>query len=130
MLTQAVSTTNFILHNLDESLAAQLRKAASDPGLAFYPTASTAECLAVAEQLHADAVFCSSEPRGYRTLLDAIRRRGLSVPVVVVSRIPEVSEWLNAIEAGATDYCAAPFEHRDMSWLIQSALLASQHVHV
>ena len=34
------------------------------------------------------------------------------------------------IEAGAIDYCAALFEHRDISWLIQSVLLASQHAHV
>ena len=129
MLGPTAAKTSFILHNLDESLALQLRKAASDSGLVFYASASTAECLALTQRLHVDAVFCGSEPQAYREILEAMRRRGLSVPVVVVSRIPEVSEWLNAIEAGATDYCAAPFEQRDMSWLIQSALLAPLRVH-
>jgi chemotaxis response regulator CheB len=36
------------------------------------------------------------------------------VPVVVVSRLPEASLWLNVLELGAADYCAAPFEiHSD-----------------
>ena len=55
-------------------------------------------------------------------------RGSLQVPVVVVSRIPETSEWLDAIDAGATDYCAAPFEPQHISWLVQSALLAGQRM--
>ena len=129
MFKQSIPTTNFILYELEGSLAAQLRKAASEPGHAFHSAESTAECLALAERFNADVVFCNSEPREYRTLLDQVKRRGLRLPVVVVSRIPEVSEWLDALDAGAMDYCAAPFEHQHMSWLIQSALLASQHAH-
>jgi DNA-binding response OmpR family regulator len=127
MLRQSVPRANFILHELEESLAAQLCQAASEPGHAFHCAGSTAECLLLAERLHADVVFCSSEPREYQALLDAVKLKGMRLPVVVVSRLPEVSEWLDALDAGATDYCAAPFEHRHMSWLIQSALLASQH---
>jgi FixJ family two-component response regulator len=59
-----------------------------------------------------------------------MKGKGLHMPVVVVSRIPEVSEWVGAIEAGATDYCAAPFEQRDISWLVQSVLTASEHAPV
>jgi FixJ family two-component response regulator len=54
----------------------------------------------------------------------------MRLPVVIVSRLPEVSEWLDALDAGAADYCAAPFEHQHMSWLIESALLASQQAPV
>src|SRR5260370_500880 len=129
MLKQSIPTTNFILYDLDGPLAAQLCRAASDPGHAFYSAESTAECLALAKRLKADVVFCNSEPREYQTLLDEMKRSGLRLPVVVVSRIPEVSEWLDALDAGAVDYCAAPFEHQHISWLIQSALLASQHAH-
>ena len=120
--------TNFILHELDESLAAQLRHAAFEPGHAFHAAQSTSECLSLAERLHADVIFCNSEPRRYRALLNEMKRRELRLQVVVVSRIPEVSEWLDALDAGAADYCAAPFEHQHMSWLIASALLASQQV--
>jgi len=128
MLTQGTPTATFILHELDESLAAQLCKAAGSR-LAFYPSSSTSECLALAKRLHADGVFCNSEPGECRKLLTRMKAKGLQVPVVVVSRIPEVTEWLGAIEAGAVDYCAAPFERREISWLLQSALPALQHAH-
>lgn len=120
-------TASFILHELDESLTAQLCRAVSNSGHAFYSTASTSECLSVAERMRADVVFCNSDRGKYRGLLDALRSRGLQLPVVVVSRIPETSEWLDALDAGAADYCGAPFERRQISWLVQSALLASQH---
>jgi len=130
MLTQNLPTAKFILYEVDESLSAQLCKAAAGSGLAFYPSSSTSECLALMKRLHADAVFCTSEPGECRKLFTRMKGKGLHTPIVVVSRIPEVAEWLGAIEARAIDYCAAPFEHRDISWLIQSVLLASQHAHV
>jgi len=44
------------------------------------------------------------------------------LPVVAVSRLPEVSAWLNALELGAADYCAPPFEPAQIHWILQSAL--------
>lgn len=44
------------------------------------------------------------------------------VPYVVVSRLPEVQGWLDALEAGAADYCAAPFEEIQIRWLIETHL--------
>jgi DNA-binding NtrC family response regulator len=107
-------------------LAAQLCKAAFKPGQAFYSAQSASECLSLAERVRAPVVFCNSEPCKYKSLLYEVKRRGLRLPVVVVSRIPEVSDWLDALDAGAADYCAAPFEPQHMSWLIESALLISQ----
>ena len=130
MLRQSVPRANFILHELEESLAAQLCQAAFEPGHAFHSARSTVECLLLAERLHADVVFCNAEPREYQALLNEMKLRGLRLPVVVVSRLPEVSEWLDALDAGAADYCAAPFEHQHMSWLIESAVLASRRAPV
>jgi len=120
------SSQNFILHGLDAALAKQLGDAMAQPGRKLHSTVSTSECISVAEILRADVVFCNSDRREYQRLLDAIEHRSLQLPVVVVSRIPETTEWLDAIDAGATDYCAAPFEHQHISWLVQSALLAGQ----
>ncbi len=47
-----------------------------------------------------------------------VRFRGL--PVVVVSRLPEVEGWLDALEDGAADYCAAPFEPVQLRWLLDT----------
>jgi DNA-binding NtrC family response regulator len=128
MLTDRIPGDHFIFHKLDASLAAQFGNAVSQPGRTFHCTASTSECISVAEREQADVVFCSADPGEYRRLLDALKRRGLPLPVVVVSRIPETSEWLDAMEAGATDYCAAPFERRHVSWLVESALLSTERV--
>lgn len=116
---------NFILHEMDSALAAQLCSAIKGPGRALHSTVSTRNCVSVAEKRHADMVFCSADQRAYRAVLDALEQRGLRVPVVVVSRFPETSAWLEAMDAGAADYCAAPFERQQISWLVQSALLAA-----
>jgi DNA-binding response OmpR family regulator len=42
--------------------------------------------------------------------------------VIVVSRVPEVSAWLSALEQGASDYCGAPFEARQVRWALNSSL--------
>jgi DNA-binding NtrC family response regulator len=39
------------------------------------------------------------------------------LPVIVVSRLPDTREWLEALELGARDYIAAPFETIQMRWL-------------
>ncbi len=44
------------------------------------------------------------------------------VAVVVVSSRREVGEWVTAMEAGAQEYCAAPFEALHLDWVIRSSL--------
>jgi hypothetical protein len=44
---------------------------------------------------------------------------------VVVSRLPEVSAWLDALEQGAADYCGAPFERKQVGWVLNSSLPAA-----
>lgn len=63
-----------------------------------------------------DIVFCSPEPN----VLEPALRRYQHTPVVVVSRLPEVDGWLDALEAGAADYCAAPFEPTQLRWLLDT----------
>ena len=71
---------------------------------------------------HTDVIFAGGDGGTYKKhLLDALRQRP-HVPFVVVTRLPETEQWLNALEEGATDYCAAPFEPRQMRWLIDSVL--------
>jgi DNA-binding NtrC family response regulator len=71
-----------------------------------------------------DMIFAGGEPQEYMSLLKQVRQRRPAVPFVVVTRIPETREWLDALEAGATDYCSAPFEKQQIHWLMESALLA------
>ena len=72
--------------------------------------------------LDADIVFAGGDGKQYLTLLRGIRQARPALPFVVVARIPETSEWLDALEAGATDYCSAPLELRQISWLMEAVL--------
>jgi DNA-binding NtrC family response regulator len=62
----------------------------------------------------ADLGFCSLEA------LPEFRNRHPGLPVVVVGVVPQVSEWLDAIESGAQDYCSAPFEPSLLGWILKS----------
>lgn len=57
-------------------------------------------------------VFC---PRG--AVFAEARAAFPNLPIVVVSRLPDTNEWLEALELGALDYIAAPFETVQMRWL-------------
>lgn len=68
------------------------------------------------EHSRPDIVFCSPAP----DVLKPVLQRFKHTPVVVVSRLPEVDGWLDALEAGAADYCAAPFEPTQLRWLLDT----------
>jgi DNA-binding NarL/FixJ family response regulator len=76
----------------------------------------------VLDILDADIIFAGGEPAHYLSLLRKVREVRPSLPFVVVTRVPETREWLDALEAGATDYCSSPFESRQINWLMESAL--------
>ena len=62
------------------------------------------------EIAEASMVFCSAVGGPLRSLLALTHKLPSPPPVVVVSRLKEVSRELDAREAGAQDYCAAPFD--------------------
>ena len=76
----------------------------------------------VREMMDVDIVFAGGEPAQYLSLLREVRQVRPDMPFVVVTRVPETTAWLDALEAGATDYCSSPFESRQIHWLMESAL--------
>lgn len=40
--------------------------------------------------------------------------------LVVVTRLPDHSKWLDALEAGADDYCCLPLDRQQIGWLFGS----------
>jgi DNA-binding NtrC family response regulator len=72
--------------------------------------------------LDADIIFAGGGARQYLPLLLGVRQERPALPFVVVTRIPETSAWLDALEAGATDYCGAPIESGQINWIMESAL--------
>jgi DNA-binding response OmpR family regulator len=68
--------------------------------------------------LNADIVFVGGLPRQYLPLLRRLRRVDTSLAVIVVAPDPQTSEWLDALEAGATDYCVPPLNMRQVRSLV------------
>jgi DNA-binding NtrC family response regulator len=104
-----------LLLGLEPSLAHDLTGVLRQLG---HSIAGQQETGAAAETTDADLVFAGSED--YRDALFLFPRR----PVIVTSRLPEMKAWLSALEAGATDYCGAPFEPTQVRWVLNSALAA------
>jgi hypothetical protein len=98
------------LYCLETALGASLAEALGRCGCRTLPVTGDSE------PRQADIVFCPYSPE---VLKDALARFR-NLPVVVVSRLPEVDGWLDALEAGAADYCAAPFEAVQISWLLDN----------
>ncbi len=71
--------------------------------------------------LDADIVFACADRNAYVPLLRAIRKARQEMAFIVVSRLPETAEWLDALEAGATDYCALPLDRQQVCALLEAA---------
>lgn len=69
---------------------------------------------------NAAAVFISGDSPDYREILSLLRENHADLPVIVVTRQPETRHWLEALDAGAADYCGAPFEHIQLRWILGS----------
>ena len=104
---------------LDQETAVQMLKALPS-------TEHRVECreeiTSVQDLEDADLVFAGGEKGQRISLLRWIKEALPWLPCVVAARLPDTREWLEALEAGATDYCGAPFEGRQMETLIRSAL--------
>jgi DNA-binding NtrC family response regulator len=107
-----------MLIGLEYSTANQLGHALQDDRhqIELKPNTARAE-----ELLDADIIFADGSEKRYLSLLRSIRKLKPRLPFVVVTRLPEITDWLDALEAGATDYCSAPFERRQIMWILDSA---------
>jgi DNA-binding response OmpR family regulator len=83
-------------------------------------TADTIE--SAARHRGVDAIFAGGDAPDYRETVRRLVARRPDVPVVLVNRLPENTRWLEALELGAADYCGAPFEPRQVAWVVDAAL--------
>ena len=107
------------LIGLEQAIAAEISRALA---VERHQIEQKSQNLAPRDMMDADIVFAGGEPSQYLSLLRRVREERPALPFVVVTRIPETDAWLDALEAGATDYCSSPFESRQIHWLMESAL--------
>ncbi len=114
---------NVFLIGLDPTTSAQIGRAL---GVERHRVELKPENLNIDDTIDVDMIFAGGDPSQYLKLLLRVRERQPTLPFIVVSRTPETGEWLDALEAGATDYCALPLRTRQLSWLMESALPKSR----
>lgn len=112
-----VSGKSVLLAGIEPMLAQELHKYLSSRGIDVHETTCLESRTTTKNQTPFDLVFCETHHPGLHALLKAV-----DSPVVVVSRVPEVNDWLDAMDAGAADYCAAPFEREQLDWILESNL--------
>jgi DNA-binding NtrC family response regulator len=103
-----------LLFGLNEELAGELLQ----PLTNFCHIHSESQCLNAVAESPAQVIFCGADIH----TVTKLRQTKPEASIVVVSRHPEVSDWLDSIEAGATDYCAAPFETAQMKWILETSM--------
>lgn len=123
MSKSAESVSRIALLGLSVEMAAQLGKVLSDLRQTVYMQClpDTASSLSWLDEVHADLVFCAAAPDYYGPLLEAIKQQRPGLPLIVVSPWPDVSRWLDALQAGASDYCVPPFESAPIRWIVEGA---------
>ena len=72
-------------------------------------------CVVVCEDQLADG--------SYRDLVEAVKRTTADAPVIVVSRLADWNEYLNAVRAGALDYIGLPPHRAEIEWAIKNVLV-------
>jgi len=110
---------NVCLIGLEQTIAAQISAALAVERHRIEQKTQTIE---TRDLMKADIVFAGGEPSVYLPLLRWARGARPELPFVVVTRVPEITAWLDALEAGATDYCSSPVDTRQIHWLMESAL--------
>jgi DNA-binding NtrC family response regulator len=69
-----------------------------------------------------NVVFVCADSPDFEDTLTALKDAEPDLPFVVTTRMPDPAQWLNALDAGAADYCGAPFEAIQVRWIMGSIL--------
>ena len=114
--TRSTDRIHAVLFGLSEDLAGDLLK----PLAKFCSNIQSVDGgrLSTIAESPAQIIFCGADTE----VVSDLRRTKPEAPIVVVSRHPEVSGWLDSIEAGASDYCAAPFESAQLQWILETSM--------
>jgi DNA-binding NtrC family response regulator len=93
-------------------------------GLEPIAVSSARECGEILVQEDVGLIFCarSLADGDYRGLLLAPRHEGRKTRIVVVNRLTDSDEYLEAIRLGAFDVISAPCRPTDVEWMIIQAL--------
>lgn len=110
-------SVNVVVFGLEDGLSRQAQSALNSSGTIVQakPAVTAEECI---DSLRGECgiVLCGPDLDHIRFL----RNHCPAAAIIVLSRNAEVSAWLDALEAGADDYYAAPLDGTQVRWMIES----------
>ena len=109
-----------LLYGLEPALADELTTVLANHSISVISESDDTLRLGDFTSRGVDVIFCASDRDCRERTLAAVSQTRSRTPVVVASSQPEVNDWLDALEAGASDYCAAPFDSRQIGWILDS----------
>jgi DNA-binding response OmpR family regulator len=106
-----------VILEVEEDLSNEVATALgrSDAHLSAKPARTRDECIDSAQHGH-PVVVCGLDVEQIRTVRDQCP----AAPIIVVSRSADESAWLDALEAGADDYYAAPLDRTQIRWMVDA----------
>jgi DNA-binding NtrC family response regulator len=109
---------------LDPGLANELRVALGQSchRAEFLPLDWLADCLPSLQAQRPDAVLCPARAETLKAVVQGLTEVAPGVPVIVVDPHPDVNSWLDAIGAGAWDYCALSFGSSQLASVLETAV--------
>jgi DNA-binding NtrC family response regulator len=118
-----LQTQRILLLGVEDATAAGLLRAISPlkRRVQVVPERSIDKCLAAIERLRPHILCVPPDEAFLASLRQAFASRGLQLPFVVVSGSGGPKEWRTALEGGAADYFAAPFEMSKVDQILAGA---------
>lgn len=111
---------NVILIGLERRIADQIGRVVS---IERYKVLERSYQLKLPDLASCALVFVGGGPWQYLPLLRSVRRELPTLPCVIVTKRPDPSEWLKAIETGATDFLVEPLGRRQIQGIMESLTL-------
>lgn len=71
-------------------------------------------------------IFCPARLEVLKPVLDAFAHGALRIPVIVVDLRPDLRSWLDAVDAGAWDYCALSSGAPQLASMLETAMILSR----
>lgn len=65
------------------------------------------------------AVFISGDRARWLETICHVRETHGRIFIVVATRLPDHEKWLDALDAGANDYCCLPMDAQQFGWLFR-----------
>lgn len=118
---------NVIFLSTDEPENAALQRILSESAM-LTPVKALTGLFSVLEQDDYDAVFCgwSFHEGNWNAVLEEVQQRCPEVPVIIFCRKGGEEEWVEALEAGAFDLLAPPYQTSTVIPVLEHAVASRE----